>query len=102
MAEYIKREDAVDAVSEIYYDTPAINLTMGKLEVAIGGIPAADVAPVAHGEWKELTNCSNSGVYCSVCHKKVYAGDCARCNNRNKIRSKFCPNCGAKMDGGEK
>lgn len=65
----------------------------------IEGAPAADVVPVVHGEWKELTNCSNAGVYCSVCHKRVYAGDYARCNKRNKIRSNFCPNCGAEMQG---
>lgn len=53
-----------------------------------------------HGYWISLTDCSNAGVYCSVCHKKVWKEDYAWCNRRNNLRSNFCPNCGAKMDGG--
>ena len=49
------------------------------------------------GHWVSLTGCSNAGVYCSVCHKKVYKEDYARCNRKNKLRSDYCPNCGAKM-----
>ena len=49
---------------------------------------------VKHGEWQPLNNCSNEGVYCSICHKKVYRTDYAN----QKIKSKYCPNCGAKMD----
>ena len=44
-----------------------------------------------------LTDCSNAGVYCSVCHKKVYKEDYAWCNRKNKLRSDYCPHCGAKM-----
>ena len=61
--------------------------------------PTIDVAPVRHGRWISLTDCSNAGVYCSVCHKKVYKEDYAICNRKNKLRSDYCPNCGAKMDG---
>ena len=60
---------------------------------------SADVAPVRHGIWISLTDCSNAGVYCSVCHKKVYKEDYAICNRKNKLRSDYCPNCGEKMDG---
>ena len=63
-------------------------------------IPLEDVAPVVHGRWISLTECSNAGVYCSICHKKVYKEDYAWCNRKNKVRSSYCPNCGAKMDGG--
>ena len=52
------------------------------------------------GYWVSLTDCANAGVYCSVCHKKVYKEDYARCNRKNKLRSDYCPNCGAKMEGG--
>ena len=47
------------------------------------------------GEWRLLDECSNAGVYCSVCHKKVYKEHYA--NVRPK--SKYCPNCGADMRG---
>ena len=100
MTEYIERRYAVDAVVDVYYDTPDIDLSGEKFEAAILKIPAADVAPVRHGRWISLTDCSNAGVYCSVCHKKVYKEDYAICNRKNKLRSDYCPNCGAKMDGG--
>lgn len=53
MAEYIKREYAVDAALDVYYDTPDIDLSGEKFEAAILKIPAADVAPVRHGRWVE-------------------------------------------------
>lgn len=54
--------------------------------------PAADVAPVQHGEW--LLKHIGHGYYweCSECHTNpcIYV-------TRD---TKFCPNCGARMDGG--
>ena len=47
-----------------------------------------------HGHWMLLDECSNAGVYCSNCHKKVYKTDYAN----QKIKSKYCPNCGSIMD----
>lgn len=47
-----------------------------------------------HGHWTLLDECSNAGVYCSICHKKVYKTDYAN----QKIKSKYCPNCGSIMD----
>lgn len=47
--------------------------------------------PVGH--WSLLDECSNEGVYCSVCNKKVYKKYCAN----QKVQSRFCPNCGAMM-----
>ena len=46
MDEYIKKEYAIDAVLDVYYDTPDIDLSGEKFEAAILKIPAADVAPV--------------------------------------------------------
>ncbi len=48
------------------------------------------------GHWVLLEDCVNEGVYCSECHKKVYKADYAN----QKLKSKFCPNCGAKMEEG--
>lgn len=68
----------------------------------IENFPNADVAPVRHGRWIPLTECANEGVYCSICKKKVWKSDYAQCSkkSRNKLESNYCPNCGAKMDGG--
>ena len=60
--------------------------------------PTVEAVEVVHGHWFSLTDCSNAGVYCSVCHKKVWREDYAWCNRKNKLRSNYCPNCGAKMD----
>ena len=46
MTVYIKREDAIDAVLDTYYNTPDIDLSGERLEAAILNIPAADVVPV--------------------------------------------------------
>ena len=46
MTEYIKREDAIDAVLDVYYNTPDIDLSGERLEAAILNIPASDVVPV--------------------------------------------------------
>lgn len=61
-------------------------------------LPTLDWAPIKHGRWVSLTECANAGVYCSVCNKKVYKEDYAWCNRKNKLRSPYCPHCGAKMD----
>lgn len=58
--------------------------------------PTIEAVPVVHGEWVLLDECSNAGVYCSVCHKKVYRKDYAN----QKVKSKWCPNCGADMRKG--
>ena len=92
MTEYIERK----AIRDALYDADAITMSGVKI---LNQFPVADVAPVRHGRWISLTNCSNAGVYCSVCHKKVYKEDYAICNRKNKLRSDYCPNCGAKMDG---
>ncbi len=47
------------------------------------------------GRWVLLDECSNAGVYCSVCHKKVYKEQYAN----QTLKSTYCPNCGAKMEG---
>ena len=92
MYEYIERK----AIRDALYDADAITMSGVKI---LNQFPVADVAPVRHGIWISLTDCSNAGVYCSVCHKKVYKEDYAICNRKNKLRSDYCPNCGTKMNG---
>ena len=92
MAEYIEREYAVDAVVDVYYNTPDINLSCEKFEAAILKIPAADVAPVRHGCWERVIPSKSAAkwstkVSCSNCHSAGYA------------HHKYCPNCGADMRG---
>ena len=61
MTEYIKREDAIDTVLDVYYNTPDIDLSGKRLEAAILNIPAADVAPVVHCKdchWRGREECA--------------------------------------------
>ena len=83
MDEYIKREYAVDAVLDVYCDTPDIDLSCEKFEAAILKIQAADVAPVRHGRWIK----HGDGVF-----------TCSECGNAESNESYFCRYCGAKMD----
>ena len=46
------------------------------------------------GRWIKIDDCSNSGYYCSKCHKKVVKDGWS---DTVKI-IKYCPNCGAKME----
>ena len=56
----------------------------------IARFPAADVAEVRHGKWIKT---SYPEVHrCNVCDKP---------SNTSKGLHKYCPNCGAKMDGGK-
>ena len=110
MTEYIEREAISEEIRKYYYKNPP-NFSYGegfdrgldRAQRAILDAPSADVVPVRHGRWISLTECANEGVYCSICKKKVWKSDYALCSHksRNKLRSDYCPNCGAKMDGGD-
>lgn len=91
MAEYIKREYAVDAVADVYYNTPDINLSCEKFEAAILKIQAADVAPVRHGRW--ISKNHHGYEWTFVCSNCGYV-DGYPFNDRHN----YCPNCGAQMD----
>ena len=109
MAEYIERETLMRRIKEIhcaecdsYHGARCRACWVDDTLDYIDSEPAADVAPVVHGQWISFTGCANEGVYCSICKKKVWKSDYAWCSkkSRNKLRSNYCPNCGAKMDGG--
>ena len=97
MAEYIEREavhrmmvgltryrwtSPVSTESRATVDADDVNFGVDK-------IPAADVAPVVHGRWKNITIAVvDTTGYCGVC------GEQAVWRSRNKPYA-ICPNCGA-------
>lgn len=107
MSEYIDKDAAVD---EGYLQDWYINSVVGGAEpvwteahieelandfiVIPNDTPAADVAPVVHSEWITIDGISR----CSECGY-IPAYDSAI---DDLFYSPFCPNCGAKMDGGMK
>lgn len=60
---------------------------LGVIET-INLMPTADVVEVAHAKWE--INCDGYYPYCSNCMTEPKSG----------VMSKYCPECGAKMDGG--
>lgn len=91
--------DVREKLVELLTNSPQLDVldwTTGWEEAA-NYLIAHDVTVQKHGYWVSLTDCANAGVYCSVCHKKVYKEDYARCNRKNKLRSDYCPHCGSKM-----
>ena len=89
MAEYIKREAAIDAVLDVYYDIPDIDLSGEKFEAAILNIQAADVEPVKRGRWLPQI----------LLGTRVW--DCSECKTIGSPMWKRCPVCEAKMNGGD-
>lgn len=91
MAEYIEREAAEDAVGEAHLK--GLNPLWELRDV-----PAADVAPVVHGEWVRPHWKGSVFCYdCSVCGNEVIHQEYRW---RDKKIYPICPWCGAKMDGG--
>ena len=64
------------------------------LKHEIADAPTVEAKEVVHGEWFLLDECLNAGVYCSICHKKVYREPYYA---NVKVKSNFCPHCGADM-----
>ena len=89
------REKLVELITEFYGCDP-MYYNVDALAIA-DHLVSNGVTVQECGEWVSLTDCANAGVYCSVCHKKVYKEDYAWCNRKNKLRSDYCPHCGAKM-----
>lgn len=119
MAEYIKRETFLKDIEERYC-LPCKEAGkdhngfichacwVDAMRVDVIDAPAADVAPVVHGVWIPVHESEISGwnpevagidpidgYICSACkNEAIY--DC----NDKFVLSDYCPNCGARMDGG--
>ena len=102
MAEYIEREAAIESIMSEPPDAHYPHWYADKIKA----IPAADVAPVRHGLWipfneseisgfnPELAGCDYiAGYRCSECGTEAIL-DC----NDQFVLSKYCHDCGAKMD----
>ena len=61
--------------------------------------PTIEAEPVKHGKWKAVPNRILIGGRVAT---QGTAWECSACNNSSKQylpTMKFCPNCGARMDG---
>lgn len=89
MTEYITKEQAWDVVKIVARHGGVDSIINADKRLA--AMPAADVAPVVHGEWLngrtflENAVCSN----CKTTYEAYYS------------KYQYCPRCGARMDRGE-
>ena len=105
MTECIDREALIDAVESIdWYSVYKGKLITGapntenalykasSIYAVIDNAPSADVAQVRHGRWEWDTE----DIYrCSNCAEKSHVKEVM-----GHPEWDYCPNCGAKMDGG--
>ena len=109
MAEYIDREALFAEFDRLGLGEHSIVEKVFSIGVRtiIAGMPAADVAPVVHGRWipSESDFDDDDTLFdveewcdwqCSACREDIcYEGPMPM-----KLLPNYCPNCGAKMDGG--
>ena len=99
MDEYIERESILREIER------RERLMVGDKTISVDALkrfilnrPAADVAPVVHGRWIEPTRLYYGAKQyeCSLCYSDTFW-------KKHSITEKYpcCPNCGAKMDGGD-
>ena len=89
MAEYIERSAAIEAAKHAW----AKGLEPSQY---IEALPAADVAPVVHGQWEQVKKWATKAKYrCSVCGREIMSAV-----KVNIEKYPYC-HCGAKMDGGD-
>ena len=102
MADYIRRDDALFALRKAERGGSMTALTrLERAYAEIREMPAADVAEVVHGQWEGEGDGYADGEivldvwYCSQCGYCIDDG-----TDNPDCLPKYCPNCGAKMDGG--
>ena len=109
MTDYINREMAFKEFAEFvrgsnnsdFVDAPTWNDAVSL----IGSLPAADAVPVVHGEWKPGKEISRTMLVDGTLAIEYDAFYCSACGRRYKeyvLVYNYCPNCGAKMDGGDR
>ena len=111
MAEYVSKETLQEKLNRKKAGPANKRYTEGwndailMVKSMIHSEKAADVAPVRHGRWigcngeivdwdENNPGCPRHSCFCSICKSWLTASD------EFPVIAYFCPNCGAKMDGG--
>ena len=89
--EYIRKQDVSDWLKQYGQDVlhGKYKFSLMYIWKNIMDLPSADVVPVRHGKWTHKPDVYGV-VYCSECNYELHANS-----------TSFCPNCGARMDGGK-
>ena len=112
MSQYLNKDEVIAAfewgdadVCEDFggaYGCSEFGFSRAAIQKILDQIPAADVAPVVHAQWEHIgivkkigpiyPHCSACGIV-SAAYRSQWEG--------LQGPWKYCPNCGAKMDGGK-
>lgn len=97
----------LDELAESYVDNNYNNFTRDMhniyrqqgVDVAIELVKMQEpIDPVKHGHWEYCGYCANLPIaYCTACHEYALYND-----DTSIAYSKYCPYCGARMDGDDK
>ena len=92
MPKYIELEKALQKFEEIKKTRTLLkeSFYLDGVMAILETIPAADVAPVVHGEWMRYSR--TLWHYCSVCLEDALMSK----STGTEVLSSFCPHCGAK------
>lgn len=96
MTKYIEREKLINELQCLPEQGELLYLGVYD---CVNTTPTADVQEVKHGKWIDREADLGYKVYqCSVCEEEY----CLETGSPQENGYNFCPNCGAKMDGGKK
>lgn len=100
MKKYIEHEALIEKIKEIKNDfSPTVRPMFDVFNHMLNEAPAANVAPVIHGEWIGM-----EGDVCSECGaslSEIMDADSYYAIGFDPNQLVACPFCGAKMDGGK-
>lgn len=97
MNDYISRVMAIARLTNVEVTNKLATMTDAKRVIA--EMPAADVAPVVYSRWEDsIDEWFGTDVYtCSKCRESYVLVE----GTPKQNLWHYCPNCGAKMDGGD-
>ena len=94
MADYIDRDKVTELIDYHQEEYCEAESYFGLLKEDFQQLPSADVAPVAHEEWKHIKwvkdDEDQGGGY--------WISRCSNCIIPYHSETPYCPHCGAKMD----
>ena len=76
-------------------------ISMKDLFECIDDMKTVDAVEVVHGQWEKYTEEKFNGYDADgrIRYRKVRIYYCDKCGHGSVVKSNYCPNCGAKMDG---
>ena len=109
MVKYLDRDDVLNVID--YIRTKYISVynrrdkcsqfwadTIRYFEKRINKLDDYDVVPIRHGHWVSEYDCGYTTPHCSECGETALTKEET---SYDYVYSSYCPNCGAKMGGGE-